>query len=60
MNLDKDYETAERYVMSSYLPSHWKVCQKVVDGYEQKYPLDIYGIAHLRLMLDDKITGECR
>lgn len=58
--LDKDYETVERYIVSSYLPSHWKICHKVLDGYERKYPLDIYGIAHLRLMLEDKIEGVCK
>lgn len=56
--LDKDYETVERYILSSYLPFHWQICQKVLDGYERKYPLDIYGTAHLRLMLEDKIEGE--
>lgn len=55
--LDTDYQTVERYILYSYLPSHWTICQKVVDGYERKYPLDIYGIAHLRLMLEDKIEG---
>jgi len=57
-SLQTDYQTAERYILSSYLPIHWNICQKVLDGYELKYPLDIYGIAHLRLILEDKMTGE--
>lgn len=56
--LDIDFKTVSRYIASSYLPSQWQICAKILANYERAYPLDLYGIADLRLKLEDKITGE--
>ncbi len=56
--LDIDFKTVSRYIGSSYLPSHWQICAKILANYELYHPLDVFGIADLRLKLEDKITGE--
>ena len=58
--LDIDFKTVSRYIASSYLPSQFKICAKILANYERAYPLDIYGIAHLRLELEDRIEGVCK
>lgn len=55
--LDVDFKTLSRYIASSYLPSQWKICAKILANYERCYPLDIFGISHLRLELEDRMEG---
>lgn len=54
--LDIDFKTLSRYIASSYLPSQFKICAKILANYERAYPLDVYGSAELRLALEDKIN----
>lgn len=55
--LDIDFKTLSRYIASSYLPSQWQICAEILANYERAYPLGIYGIAHLRLELEDRMGG---
>lgn len=55
--LDVDFKTLSRYIASSYLPSQWQICAKILANYERCHPLDLYGIAHLRLELEDRMQG---
>jgi len=58
--LDIDFKTVSRYIASSYLPGQFKICAKILANYERVHPLDIYGIAHLRLELEDRMEGVCK
>lgn len=54
--LDIDFKTVSRYIASSYLPSQFKICAKILANYERAHPFDVYGYAELRLALEDKIN----
>lgn len=58
--LDIDFKTLSRYIASSYLPSQFKICAKILANYERCHPLDLYGIADLRLELEDRMGEVCK
>ena len=45
--LDLDLTTVLRYIDSSWLPSHFEICRKMIDNYSKLHELDIYGTAML-------------
>lgn len=45
--LDLDLTTVLRYIDSSWLPSHFEICRKMIDNYSKLHELDIYGVMML-------------
>lgn len=45
--LDLDLTTVLRYIDSSYVPSHFEICRKMIDNYSKLHGLDIFGVAML-------------
>lgn len=41
--MDVDLMTVMRYIESSWLPSHFEICRKMIDNYSKLHELDIYG-----------------
>ena len=47
MSMDKDIDTIFRYIKSSYLPSHFKICRRMIEQYGKVWDIDIFGLAFL-------------
>ena len=45
--MDKDIDTIFRYIKSSYLPSHFKTCRRMIEQYGKVWEIDIFGLAFL-------------
>lgn len=45
--LDLDLTTILRYIDSSYIPSHFEICKKMIENYSKLHELDIFGVAML-------------
>lgn len=45
--MDNDLMTILRYIDSSYLPSHYKICVRMVEQYGKLHDIDVFGLAML-------------
>jgi len=52
--MDTDLMTILRYIDSSYLPSHYKICRRMVQQYGKLHDIDVFGLAMLVDALEAK------
>lgn len=52
--IDLDLTTILRYIESSYIPSHFEICKKMIENYSKMYEIDVFGTAMLVDALEAK------
>lgn len=45
--MDRDLDTIFRYIKNSYLPSHFKICRRLIEQYGKVHEIDLFGLAFL-------------